>query len=294
MYVTDGSLAVTLGSLAVCGWPQALVFRVKWSHDCIIVTNIAHFTSVLTPYTLLTTILLLFDVIKVIDATIFSACLVPRKLRASGAKPQRRRPENFGIELQCDLLQRRKRTRALAYALVRAAERRTPCEQQTDSTQHVRVLLAACDTPHEIISLLLSTSDAPSEFRSSAQRQQLRRPCDFWFLFAFFLAGTAPQAFNFQGRAPRAEEARVLYWNWPARLLLGWVPVGTCPAPQGQLVAPQAEFFRGGSGGGQFGGQRGDLGRKCRFWYSPGTPRSRREEHFGIWEVGSIRPSRGC
>ena len=46
-------------------------FRVKWSHDCIIVTNIAHFTSVLTPYTLLTTILLLFDVIKVIDATIF-------------------------------------------------------------------------------------------------------------------------------------------------------------------------------------------------------------------------------
>ena len=162
-------------------------FRVKWSHDCIIVTNIAHFTSVLTPYTLLTTILLLFDVIKVIDATIFSACLVPRKLRASGAKPQRRRPENFGIELQCDLLQRRKRTRALAYALMRAAERRTPCEQQTDSTRHVRVLFAAGDTPHEVISLLLSTSDAPSEFRSSAQRQQLRRPCDsFWCLFAFF------------------------------------------------------------------------------------------------------------
>ena len=46
-------------------------FRVKWSHDCIIVTNIAHFTPMLTPCTLLTTILLLFDVIKVIDATIF-------------------------------------------------------------------------------------------------------------------------------------------------------------------------------------------------------------------------------
>ena len=46
-------------------------FRVKWSHDCIIVTNIAHFTSVLTPCTLPTTILLLIDVIKVIDATIF-------------------------------------------------------------------------------------------------------------------------------------------------------------------------------------------------------------------------------
>ena len=138
----------------------------------------------LTPCTLLTTILLLFDVIKVIDATIFSACLVPRKLRASGAKPQRRRPENFGIELQCDLLQRRKRTRALAYALMRAAERRTPCEQQTDSTQHVRVLFAASDTPHEVISLLLSTSDAPSEFRSSAQ--PLRRPCvSFWFLLFF-------------------------------------------------------------------------------------------------------------
>ena len=65
----------------------------------------------------------------------------------------------------------------------------------------------------------------------------------------------------FYGRAPRAEEARVLYWNWPARLLLGWVPVGTCPAPQGQLVAPQAEIFRGGGGGGQFGGQRGGLGQ---------------------------------
>ena len=236
-------------------------FRVKWSHDCIIVTDIAHFTPILTPCTLLTTILLLIDVIKVIDATIFSACLVPRKLRASGAKPQRRRPENFGIELQCDLLQRRKRTRALAYALMRAAERRTPCEQQTDSTRHVRVLFAAGDTPHEVFSLLLSTSDAPSEFRSSAQRQQLRRPCDsFWFLFALF-TGPAPQALNFQGRAPRAEEARVLYWNWPARLLLGWVPVGTCPAPQGQLVAPQAEFFRGGGGGSQFGGQRGGLGQ---------------------------------
>ena len=250
----------------------------------------------LTPCTLLTTILLLFDVIKVIDATIFSACLVPRKLRASGARPQRRRPENFGIELKCDLLQRRKRTRALAYALMRAAERRTPCEQQTDSTRHVRVLFAAGDTPHEVFSLLLSTSDAPSEFRSSAQRQQLRRPCVslLAFGFCFFCTGPAPQAFNFQGRAPRAEEARVLYWDWPARLLLGWVPAGTCPAPQGQLVAPQAENFRGGSGGGQFGGQRGDLGRKCRFWYSPATPRSRREEHFGIWEVGSIRPSRGC
>ena len=144
----------------------------------------------LTPCTLLTTILLLFDVIKVIDATIFSACLVPRKLRASGAKPQRRRPENFGIELKCDLLQRRKRTRALAYALMRAAERRTPCEQQTDSKRHVRVLFAAGDTPHEVFSLLLSTSDALSEFRSSAQRQQRSGACDsFWFLFALFTAG---------------------------------------------------------------------------------------------------------
>ena len=46
-------------------------FRVKWSHDCITVTDIANFTPILTPCTLLTTILLLFDVIKVIDATIF-------------------------------------------------------------------------------------------------------------------------------------------------------------------------------------------------------------------------------
>ena len=168
--------------------PAGISFHVKRRIIAPFLPIFAHFTPILTPCTLLTTILLLFDVIKVIDATIFSACLVPRKLRASGAKPQRRRPENFGIELKCDLLQRRKRTRALAYALMRAAERRTPCEQQTDSTRHVRVLFAAGDTPHEVISLLLSTSDAPSEFRSSAQRQQLRRPCDsFWFLFAFFL-----------------------------------------------------------------------------------------------------------
>ena len=233
-------------------------FRVKWSHDCIIVTDIAHFTSILTPCTLPTTIVLLFDVIKVIDATIFSACLVPRKLRASGAKPQRRRPENFGIELQCDLLQRRKRTRALAYALMRAAERRTPCEQQTDSTRHVRVLFAAGDTPHEVISLLLSTSDAPSEFRSSAQRQQLRRPCDsFWFLaVCFFCTGPAPQALNFQGRAPRAEEARVLYWNWPARMLLGWVPAGRhLPCPAGAAR---------GAAGGNFSRWR----RRTPIWWS--------------------------
>ena len=53
------------------------------------------------------------------------------------------------------------------------------------------------------------------------------------FGFCFFCTGPAPQAFNFQGRAPRAEEARVLYWNWPARLLPGWVPVGTRRAPAG-------------------------------------------------------------
>ena len=101
---------------------------------------------------------------------------------------------------------------------------------------------------------------------------------DLVIAFGVCYTGPAPQALNFQGRAPRAEEARVLHWNWPARLLPGWVSVGTRPAPQGQLMAPQAEFFRGGSGGGQFGGQGGDLGRKCRFWYSPATPRSRREE----------------
>ena len=168
--------------------PAGISFHVKRRIIAPFLPIFAQFTPILTPCTLLTTILLLFDVIKVIDATIFSACLVPRKLRASGAKPQRRRPENFGIELQCDLLQRKKRTRALAYALMRAAERRTPCEQQTDSTRHVRVLFAAGDTPHEVISLLLSTSDAPSEFRSSAQRQQLRRrPCDsFWVLAVCF------------------------------------------------------------------------------------------------------------
>ena len=55
----------------------------------------------------------------------------------------------------------------------------------------------------------------------------------FGWLFAFFARLAAPQALNFQGRAPRAEEARVLYWNWPARLLPGWVPVGTRRAPAG-------------------------------------------------------------
>ena len=144
-------------------------FRVKWSHDCIIVTNIAHFTPMLTPCTLLTTILLLFDVIKVIDATIFSACLVPRKLRASGAKPQRRRPENFGIELKCDLLQRRKRTRALAYALMRAAERRTPCEQQTDSTfcSLLAILRARSSRSCSLRPMPLASSGAPHSDSSS-------------------------------------------------------------------------------------------------------------------------------
>ena len=206
-------------------------FRVKWPHDCIIVTDIAHFTPILTPCTLLTTIVLLIDVIKVIDATIFSACLVPRKLRASGAKPQRRRPENFGIELKCDLLQRRKRTRALAYALMRAAERRTPCEQQTDSTRHVRVLFAAGDTPHEVFSLLLSTSDAPSEFRSSAQRQQLRRPCDsFWFLFAFFAAGAAGSKFSRPSAKGRGGACTVLELARSAASGVGAGRHPPCPA----------------------------------------------------------------
>ena len=213
-------------------------FRVKWSHDCIIVTNIAHFTSILTPCTLPTTIVLLFDVIKVIDATIFSACLVPRKLRASGAKPQRRRPENFGIELQCDLLQRRKRTRALAYALVRAAERRTPCEQQTDSKRHVRVLFAAGDTPHEVISHLLPTSDAPSEFRSSAQRQQLRRPCDsFWFLFAFFAAGAAGSKISRPSAKGRGGACTVLELARSPALGVGVGRHPPCPAGEAHGAA---------------------------------------------------------
>ena len=233
-------------------WMAAgISFRVKWSHDCIIVTNIAHFTPMLTPCTLLTTILLLFDVIKVIDATIFSACLVPRKLRASGAKPQRRRPENFGIELKCDLLQRRKRTRALAYALMRAAERRTPCEQQTDSTRHVRVLFAAGDTPHEVISHLLPTSDAPSEFRSSAQRQ-LRRPCDsFWFLAVCFLASAA--GFRFPRPSAKGRGGACTVLEFARALLLGWVPAGTCPVGAAR-----------GAAGGNFSRWR----RRTPIWWS--------------------------
>ena len=68
-------------------------------------------------------------------------------------KTQRRRPENFGIELQCDLLQRTEkeaharasvRPRSLARASRTVAERRTPCEQQTDSTRHVRPRSVRC------------------------------------------------------------------------------------------------------------------------------------------------------
>ena len=64
-------------------------------------------------------------------------------------------------------------------------------------------------------------------------------------------------------------------------------------APQGHLAAPQAEIFRAGGRIGRFGGQGGGLGQKMPFVGQPGTPRSRREEHFGIWEVGSKRPSSG-
>ena len=78
-------------------------FRVKWPHDCIIVTDIAHFTPILTPCTLLTTIVPLFDLIdlvKVIDATIFLGVPCAEKttrLWRMTAAPQ---AENFDIELQ--------------------------------------------------------------------------------------------------------------------------------------------------------------------------------------------------
>ena len=79
---------------------------------------------------------------------------------------------------------------------------------------------------------------------------------------------------------------------------LGRVPVGSRrPAgavPQAPSARRRRKIFRGGAGGGRFWAQMGVWAGKLRFWYPPGTPRSRREEHFVIWEVGSIRPSRGC
>ena len=178
MNVRNGRIFGCNGRIFGCTpMPAGISFHVKRRIIAPFLPIFAHFTPILTPFTLLTTLVPLFDLIdlvKVIDATIFSACLVPRKLRASGARPQRRRPENFGIELQCDLMQRKKRTRALAYALVRAAERRTPCEQQTDSTRHVRVLFAAGDTPHEVISLFAPYARCPErvqELRTATAAQ---------------------------------------------------------------------------------------------------------------------------
>ena len=137
MNVRNGRIFGCNGRIFGCMRMAAgISFHVKWSHDCIIVTYIAHFPPILTPCTLLTTILLLIDVIKVIDATIFSACLVPRKLRASGARPQRRRPGNYGIELQCDLLQREK-------AHARASVRPRASSGETDSVRAADGLHAA-------------------------------------------------------------------------------------------------------------------------------------------------------
>jgi hypothetical protein len=116
--------------------------------------------------------------------------------------------------------QRRKCTRALAYALarslvragqwrrdgLRASSRRTP------RGTSVRALFAAGDTPHEVISLLLY-------IRCPERVQELRTATSSSLLAfgGFCICGSAPQALKFHGRPPRAEDARVLHWNWPAR-----------------------------------------------------------------------------
>ena len=69
--------------------PAGISFHVKRRIIAPFLPIFAHFTPILTPCTLLTTIVPLFDIIdlvKVIDATIFLGVpCVPRKLRVSGS-----------------------------------------------------------------------------------------------------------------------------------------------------------------------------------------------------------------
>ena len=68
--------------------PAGISFHVKRRIIAPFLPIFAHFTPILTPCTLLTTIVPLFDIIdlvKVIDATIFLGVPCAEKLRASGA-----------------------------------------------------------------------------------------------------------------------------------------------------------------------------------------------------------------
>ena len=128
------------------------------------------------------------------------------------------------------------------------------------------------------------------------QNQQCSARAFLWFFavktFFFLLFGRAAGFRNFGvGGEGRGGAFTVL--GLAAKAAQCWCRWAPGCAPQGHLAAPQAEIFRAGGRIGRFGGQGGGLGQKMPFVGQPGTPRSRREEHFGIWEVGSKRPSSG-
>ena len=141
-----------------------------------------------------------------------------------------------------------------------------------------------------------SKSVARSPARSrNAKPAVLRKSLLVVFAVKTFFSSSsgAPQALGFFGGGAKGRGGAFAVLGLAAKAAQCWCRWAPGCAPQGHLAAPQAEIFRAGGRIGRFGGQGGGLGQKMPFVGQPGTPRSRREEHFGIWEVGSIRPSRG-
>ena len=86
-----------------------------------------------------------------------------------------------------------------------------------------------------------------------------------FFWFSFFSPLPLPGAAGFKKYGP-AHQGRGIACAVLETRILGRVPGGTCrPAgavPQAPSARRRREIFRGGAGGGRFGGQRGGQGRK--------------------------------
>ena len=190
-----------------------------------------------------------------------------RGIGASGARSQRRRPKTLGSNCKCDL----------------------HLASRDDGSSHVRAFFTARDDARlcstcfscsaAFLSLRADLRESLADERESKwsvgrrrvpSRNQLRRKEEPSRVFAdqlkdpFFLAQPcpAPQALKNTAPPARADVLRVLHrsaclWRLPAGSRR---PAGA--VPQALSWRRRREIFRGGAGGGRFGGQMGGVGRK--------------------------------
>ena len=163
-------------------------FHVKWSHDCIIVTDIAHFPPILTPCTLLTTIVPLFDLIdlvKVIDTTIFLGVPCAEKITRLWRKTAAPQAGKFWDRAAMRSTAEKEAPHARASVRPRASSGETDSVRAADGLQAARPRSVRCwrysARGHLALALYVRCPERVQELRTATG--------DLVIVFGFFLDG---------------------------------------------------------------------------------------------------------